>query len=93
MEMKEEDFLQSLGKNTRKSYKTGLRKFEQYFGKSVDEILKLREQDLGSDDLQVGFCDVSAHHPVAVEVVCDLSYRVLHHVYPIVSFLVECRNN
>ena len=51
MEMKEEDFLQSLSKNTRKSYKTGLRKFEQYFGKSVDEILKLREQDLSSDDI------------------------------------------
>ncbi|MFB0514480.1 MAG: tyrosine-type recombinase/integrase [Candidatus Bathyarchaeia archaeon] len=49
--MKEEDFLQSLGRNTRKSYRTGLRKFEQYFGKSVDEILKLREQDLGSDDI------------------------------------------
>jgi len=51
LEMKEEDFLQSLSKNTRKSYKTGLRKFEQYFGKAVDEILKLREQDLGSDDI------------------------------------------
>lgn len=49
--MNEKDFLQSLSKNTRKSYKTGLRKFEQYFGKSVDEILKLREQDLGSDDM------------------------------------------
>ena len=49
--MKEGDFLQSLSKNTRKSYKTGLRKFEQYFGKSVEEILKLREQDLGSDDI------------------------------------------
>jgi len=46
--MKEEAFLQSLGKSTRKSYKAGLRKFEQYFGKSVDEILKLREQDLNS---------------------------------------------
>jgi len=49
--MKEEDFLQSLSKNTRKSYKTGLRKFEQYFEKPIDEILKLREQDLGSDDI------------------------------------------
>jgi len=49
--MKEEDFLQSLSKNTRKSYKTGLRKFEKYFGKPIDEILKLREQDLGSDDI------------------------------------------
>jgi len=49
--MKEEDFLQSLSKNTRKSYKTGLRKFEQYFGKSVKEILKLREQDLNSNDI------------------------------------------
>ena len=49
--MKEEDFLQSLSKNTRKSYRTGLRKFEQYFGKSIDEILKLRERDLGSDDI------------------------------------------
>lgn len=48
--MKEEDFLQSLGKSTRKSYKAGLREFEQYFGKSVDEILKLREQDLNSKD-------------------------------------------
>ncbi len=51
MEMKEEDFLQSLSKNTRKSYKAGLRKFEQYFGKSVKEILKLREQDLNSNDI------------------------------------------
>jgi site-specific recombinase XerD len=46
LEMKEDDFLQNLSKNTRKGYKTGLRKFEQYFGKSVDETLKLREQDL-----------------------------------------------
>ncbi len=51
MEMKEEDFLQSLSKSTRKSYKAGIRKFEQYFGKSVDEILRHREQDLGSDDI------------------------------------------
>lgn len=51
MEMKEEDFLQSLSKNTRKSYKAGLRKFEGYFGKSIDEVLKLREQDLVSDNI------------------------------------------
>jgi len=49
--MKEEDFLQSLGKSTRKSYRTGLRKFEEYFGKSIDEVLKLREQDLVSDNI------------------------------------------
>jgi len=49
--MKEEDFLQSLGKSTRKSYRTGLRKFERYFGKPVNEILKLREQDLNSDNI------------------------------------------
>jgi len=51
LEMKKEDFLQSLGKSTRKSYKTGLRKFEQYFGKPIDEILKLRERDLASDNI------------------------------------------
>lgn len=51
LEMREEDFLQSLSKGTRKSYKAGLRKFEKYFGKSVERILKLREQDLGSNDI------------------------------------------
>lgn len=51
MEMKEEDFLQSLSKNTRKSYRTGLRKFEQYFGKPIEEILRIREKNLASDDI------------------------------------------
>ncbi len=50
MDLKEEAFLQSLGKCTRKSYRAGLREFEQYSGKSVDEILKLRERDLNSKD-------------------------------------------
>ncbi len=51
LEMREENFLQSLGESGKENYRSGLRKFEQYFGKSIDEILKLREQDLSSDDI------------------------------------------
>ncbi len=49
--MREEDFLQSLNESKKENYRSGLLKFEQYFGKSIDEILKLREQDLGSNDI------------------------------------------
>ncbi len=40
-------------------------------------------------NLQIGFCYVSPHHPVTVEVVCNFSYGVFHHVNPIVSFSIE----
>ncbi len=35
---------------TRKEYRNGLRKFSAWFGKSADEILEMRRQDLKSED-------------------------------------------
>jgi hypothetical protein len=42
---------------------------------------------------QVSFRNVSSHHPITIEVVRHLSYRILHHQYPVVSILVECWND
>jgi hypothetical protein len=38
---------------------------------------------------EVGVCCVSSHHSVAIEIVCDFSYRVFHYSYPTVSRLIE----
>ena len=47
MEMSVQDFLDSLGNpRTRKNYSFGLRKFVEWYGKSADEILNLRKEDL-----------------------------------------------
>ncbi len=50
-----EDFLDYLEKsksrNTYKSYKRGIELFSEYFGKTRNEVLKLRLQDWKSDDL------------------------------------------
>lgn len=45
--MSVQDFLDSLGNpRTRKNYSFGLRKFVEWYGKSADEILNLRKEDL-----------------------------------------------
>ena len=45
--MSVQDFLDSLGNSrTRKNYSFGLRKFVEWYGKSADEILNLRKEDL-----------------------------------------------
>ena len=47
MEISVQDFLDSLGNpRTRKNYSFGLRKFVEWYGKSADEILDLRKEDL-----------------------------------------------
>ena len=47
MDMSVQDFLDSLGNpRTRKNYSFGLRKFVEWYGKSADEILNLRKEDL-----------------------------------------------
>ena len=47
MEMSVQDFLNSLSNpRTRKNYSFSLRKFVEWYGKSADEILNLRKEDL-----------------------------------------------
>lgn len=52
--MKASDFLdyvkESKSKGTFKEYKSGLAKFVEWYGKSLDEILAERKQDLASED-------------------------------------------
>lgn len=52
--MKASDFLDyikdSKSKSTFKEYKSGLAKFVEWYGKSLDEILAERKQDLTSED-------------------------------------------
>ncbi|MGD0028615.1 MAG: hypothetical protein ABSC91_06725 [Candidatus Bathyarchaeia archaeon] len=52
--MKSSDFLdyvkESKSKGTFKEYKSGLAKFVDWYGKSLDEILAERKQDLASED-------------------------------------------
>ena len=54
-EMTVEAFLEYVkearSKNTHKSYKYGIEKFVEYFGKPANEILELRKQDWVSGDL------------------------------------------
>jgi len=47
MELSLQEFLDSVSnKRTRKGYKLGIKKFCEWFGKSAEEILKLRQEDL-----------------------------------------------
>jgi site-specific recombinase XerD len=47
MQLSVEEFLDSIrNESTRKGYRNGIRKFCQWFGKSPDEILELRKDDL-----------------------------------------------
>ena len=47
MDMSVQDFLSSLrNPRTKKNYSYGLRKFVDWYGKSADEILELRKEDL-----------------------------------------------
>ena len=47
MELSIQEFLDSVSnKRTRKGYKLGIKKFCEWFGKSAEEILKLRQEDL-----------------------------------------------
>jgi site-specific recombinase XerD len=54
MQMKASDFLdyikESKSKQTFKEYKSGLAKFVEWYGKTLDEILAERKQDLASEN-------------------------------------------
>lgn len=46
MQLSEKEFLDSVNRvSTRKNYKMGIKKFEEFYGKSAEEILKLRMED------------------------------------------------
>jgi hypothetical protein len=48
MEMSVQQFLDSVSNpNTEKEYRHGIKKFCEWFGKSAEEILEMRKQDLG----------------------------------------------
>jgi len=50
-ETAEKEFLESISNvNTRKEYRHGLQKFSAWFGKTPDQILKMRQEDLKSED-------------------------------------------
>ena len=47
MEMRVQKFLDSVSNpNTRKEYRHGIKRFCEWYGKSAEEILKLRQDDL-----------------------------------------------
>ena len=47
MELSLQEFLDSVSnKSTKKEYRLGIKKFCEWFGKSAEEILKLRQEDL-----------------------------------------------
>jgi len=43
--------------------------------------------------LLVGVSSIPSYHSIGVKVVCDFSYRILHHFYPIIFRFIEFRNN
>jgi hypothetical protein len=45
-----EDIKQRKSKQTVKEYLQGIRRFSEWFGKSPNEILAMRKEDLQSDD-------------------------------------------
>lgn len=63
--------------------------YGSYLKASIIPKWSSRNRKKAVQQLQIGFQHVSSHHTMAIEVVCDLSYGVLHHLDPLVLFFIE----
>ena len=64
MEMSEKEFLDSVSNpSTRQGYRFGLKEFVEWFGKSAEELLAMRQEDLTqkSGENIVEFKEVAKH--------------------------------